>query len=135
MPAIFRRKMYLHSDIITVSFAKIIRCCLKSWHKRVKNEVYFNFSERQTIRRRQIVAQAREKMSKKPHFFGLFPSALRFAESKSWENLILFYLFTDIFPILPFPAAFSTFFLIFSKKNIINLIIATIKAPKANEPQ
>ena len=53
--------------------------------QRVKNEGYFNFSERQTIRCRQIVGQ-RVKNVEKTHFFGLFPSARRFAESKSWHK-------------------------------------------------
>jgi len=46
--------------------------------------IFQSFSERQTIRRRQIVAQAREKDEKA--FSIVFPSARRFAEGKSWHK-------------------------------------------------
>ena len=46
--------------------AKVCTTCVKSWDKREKNEVYFNFSERSNDSPKANVGQTREKMKK--HF-------------------------------------------------------------------
>ena len=118
--------------------AKVEVGCPKSWYKREKNvekshfsdffrapddspeanrgtserkmskkPIFQTFSERQMIRRRQIVVQAREIYRKIP-FFGLFPSARRFARGKlhpfpSYSDSICFCISYSTF-FLPLPS-------------------------------